>query len=224
MPKIISLHDVLEPLKQALLASRDVIISGQIWGSKLQSVFTSGDGCWLPKNLARMAPWKPSTVPQGHCYTHLAMGGYVGRVTKAIVKPSDVNHCSLHLVFPLFAPFAETLCLPLFRPLLTPYPLLGVSFRRTSTQTWWRKIRQRRRGAANPGGRGRVIPTGGRSLGPREYPPPPVYVMYVDDLFVWLFVCFFVSLFVRARARAGVSAGAGAGACVCMCVYTYMYL
>ena len=26
-----------------------MIISGQIWGSKLQSVFTLGDGCWLPK-------------------------------------------------------------------------------------------------------------------------------------------------------------------------------
>ena len=48
MPKIISLHDVLEPLKQALLASRDVIISGQICVSKLQRVFTLGDGCWLP--------------------------------------------------------------------------------------------------------------------------------------------------------------------------------
>ena len=48
MPKIISLHDVLEPLKQALLASRDVNISSQICGSKLQKVFTLGDGCWLP--------------------------------------------------------------------------------------------------------------------------------------------------------------------------------
>ena len=48
MPNIISLHDVLEPLKQALLASRDVIISGQICGSNLQKVFTLGDGCWLP--------------------------------------------------------------------------------------------------------------------------------------------------------------------------------
>ena len=36
MPKIISLHDVLEPLKQALLASRDVIISSQICSSNLQ--------------------------------------------------------------------------------------------------------------------------------------------------------------------------------------------
>ena len=48
MRKIISLHDVLEPLKQALLASRDVIISSQICASNLQKVFTLGDGCWLP--------------------------------------------------------------------------------------------------------------------------------------------------------------------------------
>ena len=50
MPKIISLHDVLEPLNQALLASRDVVNSGRICGSTLQKVFTLGDGCWLPKN------------------------------------------------------------------------------------------------------------------------------------------------------------------------------
>ena len=43
-------HDILEPLKQALLASCDVTIPGQICGSKLQRVFTLGDGCWLPKN------------------------------------------------------------------------------------------------------------------------------------------------------------------------------
>ena len=48
---MISLHDVLKPLKQALLASRDVIISSQICGSNLQKVFTLGDGCWLPKKL-----------------------------------------------------------------------------------------------------------------------------------------------------------------------------
>ena len=35
VPKIITSHDVLEPLKQVLLASCDVIISGQICGSKL---------------------------------------------------------------------------------------------------------------------------------------------------------------------------------------------
>ena len=53
MPKHISLHDALEPLKQALLASRDVIISGKIRLSKLQRVFTLGDGCWLPRNQER---------------------------------------------------------------------------------------------------------------------------------------------------------------------------
>ena len=53
MPKIISLHDVLEPLKQALLASRDVIISSQICGSNMQKVFTLGDGCWLPRESYR---------------------------------------------------------------------------------------------------------------------------------------------------------------------------
>ena len=41
-------HDVWEPLKQALLASRDVIIASQICVSKLQRFFTLGDGCWLP--------------------------------------------------------------------------------------------------------------------------------------------------------------------------------
>ena len=48
MPKIISLHDVLEPLKQALLASRDVIISSQIRRLEFAKSFTLGDGCWLP--------------------------------------------------------------------------------------------------------------------------------------------------------------------------------
>ena len=36
-------------LKQALWASRDVIISSQICVSKLQRFFKLGDGCWLPK-------------------------------------------------------------------------------------------------------------------------------------------------------------------------------
>ena len=53
MPKFITSHDVLEPLKQALLAPRDVIISGQICGSKLQRVFTLGDVCWLPNRRLR---------------------------------------------------------------------------------------------------------------------------------------------------------------------------
>ena len=47
-PEIISVHDVWEPLKQVLLASRDVIISSQICGSNVQRFFTLGDGCWLP--------------------------------------------------------------------------------------------------------------------------------------------------------------------------------
>ena len=34
--------------KKALLASHDVIISNQFCVSKLQRVFTLGDGCWLP--------------------------------------------------------------------------------------------------------------------------------------------------------------------------------
>ena len=41
---------ILEPLKQVLSASRELIISGQIFSSKLQGVFTLGDGCWLPNN------------------------------------------------------------------------------------------------------------------------------------------------------------------------------
>ena len=48
VPKIITSHDVLEPFKEVLSASRDVIISGQSCGSKLQRVFTLGDGCRLP--------------------------------------------------------------------------------------------------------------------------------------------------------------------------------
>ena len=62
MPKIISLHDVLEPLKQALLASRDVKNSSQICSSNLQKVFTLGDGCWLPITALRDPSLK---VPHG---------------------------------------------------------------------------------------------------------------------------------------------------------------
>ena len=52
MPTSITLHDVLETLKkQALWTSRDVLISGQICGSNLQRVFTSGDGCCPQKAL-----------------------------------------------------------------------------------------------------------------------------------------------------------------------------
>ena len=48
MRTIITAHDVLEPLKQVLSASRDVIISGQICCSNRGKFFTLGDGCWLP--------------------------------------------------------------------------------------------------------------------------------------------------------------------------------
>ena len=52
-PKIITSHDVLEPLKQVVSASHDVIISGQICGLKLENVFTLGDACWLPSFVQR---------------------------------------------------------------------------------------------------------------------------------------------------------------------------
>ena len=52
-PETISVHDAWEPLKQALSASRDVILSSQICVSKLQRFFTLGDGCWLPKKKRR---------------------------------------------------------------------------------------------------------------------------------------------------------------------------
>ena len=47
-PEIISVHDVWEPWKQALLASRDVIISSQFAAQIWRGFFTLGDGCWLP--------------------------------------------------------------------------------------------------------------------------------------------------------------------------------
>ena len=48
MRTLITSHDVLEPLKQVLSASRDVMISGQICGSNREMFSTLGDGCWLP--------------------------------------------------------------------------------------------------------------------------------------------------------------------------------
>ena len=47
-PEIISVHDVWKPWKQALLASRDVIISSQFAARIRRGFFTLGDGCWLP--------------------------------------------------------------------------------------------------------------------------------------------------------------------------------
>ena len=50
-PKHIISHDVLEPLRRALSAACNVIISNQICCSKLQSVITLGDGRRLPRNV-----------------------------------------------------------------------------------------------------------------------------------------------------------------------------
>ena len=47
-PKFITSHDGLEPLKQALLASRDVIIFSEIAARTRRGLFTVGDECWLP--------------------------------------------------------------------------------------------------------------------------------------------------------------------------------
>ena len=75
MPKVITSHDVLEPLKQVLSASRDVIISGQIWGSKLQRVFTLGDGCWLP--IGELPDYLSNLCPPKHLL-HDFLGGVLG--------------------------------------------------------------------------------------------------------------------------------------------------
>ena len=48
---MITSHDVLEPLEQALLASRDVIICSQIAARTRRGFFTLGDGCWLPNHF-----------------------------------------------------------------------------------------------------------------------------------------------------------------------------
>ena len=86
MPKIISLHDVLEPLKQALLASRDVIISSQICGSNSQKVFTLGDRCCLPKegllHSANLQGW-----PRSH-----TAGAIMTRRHRAMLKEKEVGH------------------------------------------------------------------------------------------------------------------------------------
>ena len=62
MPKMITSHDVFEPLKQALSASCDVNISGQVCGLKLQKVFTLGDGCWLPTSVIISTNWRPQPL------------------------------------------------------------------------------------------------------------------------------------------------------------------
>ena len=63
-------HDVLESLKQALLASRDVIISGHVCSSKLLGIFTLGDGCWLPKSAQTSGTFRnpqPLVFSQKYC-------------------------------------------------------------------------------------------------------------------------------------------------------------
>ena len=47
-PEIVTSHDILEHLREALVASRDVIISSQICSSNHRGFFTLSDGCWLP--------------------------------------------------------------------------------------------------------------------------------------------------------------------------------
>ena len=49
--KIIISHDVLEPWKQAHLASRDVIASSQVAAWTCRGFFALGDGCWLPSDI-----------------------------------------------------------------------------------------------------------------------------------------------------------------------------
>ena len=61
-------YDVLEPFRQVLSASRDVIISGQICGSKLPRVFTLGDGCWLPICSIRMSS-SPQPLDLDGCFS-----------------------------------------------------------------------------------------------------------------------------------------------------------
>ena len=71
LPKKRPKCSVPEPFKQVLSTSRDVILSGQICGLKLQRVFTSGDGCWLP-----MA-WSSSPLKFGLVFLHKVEIGLV---------------------------------------------------------------------------------------------------------------------------------------------------
>ena len=85
MPKVISLHDVLEPLKQALLAARDVITSSQICGSKLQKKITLGDGCWLPIETKSNDCWRfqeCSLLHRLRCSGHIPGGGWCSEPAK----------------------------------------------------------------------------------------------------------------------------------------------
>ena len=63
MPENITSHDVLKPSKQVLSALRDVIISDQICGSKLQRVFTLGDDTGCPSIIRNLTfPFEDAEV------------------------------------------------------------------------------------------------------------------------------------------------------------------
>ena len=66
MPEFISVPDVWEPWKQALLASRDVIISSQFAARIRRGFFTLGDGCWLPKSSISENFYMPFLLPNDH--------------------------------------------------------------------------------------------------------------------------------------------------------------
>ena len=68
-------HDVLEPSKTSTLASRDVTISSQNFGSKCQRVFALGDGCWLPHNILHNALQCHRKIPSLEAFS-LARGGH----------------------------------------------------------------------------------------------------------------------------------------------------
>ena len=82
---VITLHDVLEPLKQALLASRDVIISSQFCFSKLQRVFKLGDGCWLPMGIL------PVVVYIGAAPQHISTNRVKRNDAQILLRPIPIG-------------------------------------------------------------------------------------------------------------------------------------
>ena len=95
MSKMISLHDVLEPLKQALLASRDMIISSQICGSNLQKVFYIRWRMLAPHN---------SFAPRGVLSTYYAL------------EPPELIPCAQFLFCEEYGQVLDTILKPmLFR-------------------------------------------------------------------------------------------------------------
>ena len=96
------LQKQLGPLKQVLSASRDVIISGQICGSKLKKVFTLGDGCWPPKLRTFCPPPTNGHFPNARSLTCPVpnMTGRPGYRTMEMNGGSSVSY----LAFPCFLP------------------------------------------------------------------------------------------------------------------------